>query len=221
MPNNMIDLFGITSQSGDIQVFAENTGFGTDPNLTKFGDNGAMTMEGEASGWSDNTSVFNIGATSPSNTPTYEDIGNGFLELNFAEGDIAFLKFHIKHDILVGSKMYPHIHFGMKSIPNAGETIKWKVEWVESERDSNVSFNAVPSEAILTYTAIGNETVASHFVTEVTDDEATIIPDVDSLVLFKVTREVGTYAGGVYGYTGDLHYQIGRVSTPNKAFPFV
>ena len=33
-------------------------------------------------GWDDMTSQFVIGATSPTNTPTYADIGNGFYELN-------------------------------------------------------------------------------------------------------------------------------------------
>ena len=44
---------------------------------------------------------------------------------------------------------------------------------------------------------------------------------VDSILLVKVTLGNGTYTGNVFGHMSDLHYQLGRLSTPNKAYPFV
>ena len=62
-------------------------------------------------GWNDYTSSFVPSAVHPSTTPTYEDMGNGIYALHFSTGNVAFINFHIKHDILTGSMIYPHIHF--------------------------------------------------------------------------------------------------------------
>ena len=172
-------------------------------------------------GYDDYTAELKIGATSPSNTPVYKDIGNGFYELSFAAGDIGFLKFHIKHDIKVNSKAYQHIHFGPETTMVAGETIIWRLSLVQAERDGLESFNVAPHSVDLTYVADGNEVGACHRVIEAVEAEAIDAPNVDGLVLMRCERIGGTYTGGVYGYTGDLHYRKGRLSTPNRAFPFV
>ena len=172
-------------------------------------------------GWNDITAEFIVGNTSPSNTPTYEDIGNGIFLPNFAEGDIAFQNYHIKHDILVGSKLYPHIHFAPTTTMSAGETIIWEIGYVTAERALGDSIADALTTLTLTYTASGSEVSHEHLVVECIDADAFITPNVDSMVVTKVTRGNGTYASGVYGITGDLHYQISRISTPSKSFPFV
>ena len=42
-------------------------------------------------------------------------------------------------------------------------------------------------------------------------------PEVDSFLLSKITYGEGTYGTKVYGFTMDLHYEVDRNSTPNKA----
>lgn len=172
-------------------------------------------------GWNDLTSEFVIGNTSPSNTPTWEDVGNGIYFANFAEGDIAFLNFHLKHDILIGSKLYIHVHFAPKGTMAAGETIIWSIGYVSAERSNGQSLFGTLTTVPITYTATGTEIAGEHIVVEMSDAQAFVTPDVDALVSTKIERGNGTYANGVYGITADIHYQVGRISTPNKASPFV
>ena len=172
-------------------------------------------------GWGDLTADFITGNTNPASEPTYEDIGNGIFLPNFAVGDTAFLNFHVQHDILVGSKMYPHVHFAPVLAMAAGETIVWEFGYVAAERALGDAINATLTTLTLTYTADGTEVPYEHLVVETADIDAFITPNVDSLIVTRVIRGAGTHAGGVYGITADLHYQIGRISTPNKAYPFV
>lgn len=175
----------------------------------------------DEAGWADYTAEFNIGNTSPSATPTYEDIGNGLYLPNFAEGDIAFINFHIQHDILVGSKLYPHVHFAPSTTMSAGETVIWEVGYTKADRSLGETIAGTLTTLTLTYTADGTEVAHEHLVVEVADIDAPTTSNVDSMFMTKIVRGNGTYAGDVYGITADLHYQVGRISTPNKAYPFV
>ena len=185
--------------------------------VTEF--NSYLTAE---EGWTDNTSVFIHSAVSPTTTPTYSAFGaNGLYALLFAELDIAFINFHIQHDILIGSDLYPHVHFSPSTTMSVGETIIWTLEYASADRNLNESLTGALTSMTLTYTADGNEVAGEHLVVECADVDAIAVQNVDSIVLFKVTLANGTYAGDVFGHTADLHYQVGRISTPNKAYPFV
>ena len=72
----------------------------------------------------------------------------------------------------------------------------------------------------MTYTADGTEIAGEHMILECSDPQAVLIPEVDTIVKARVYRGVGTYLGGVYGEKSDLHYQVGRISTKNKAPDF-
>ena len=186
--------------------------------MASAGFNAYLTGE---EGWQDLTADFITGNTNPANEPIYDDIGNGIFLPNFAVGDIAFLNFHIKHDILIGSKIYPHIHFAPITAMSAGETIVWEFGYVAAERASGDPIDAALTTLTLTYTATGTEVAHEHLVVEVSDVDSFVTPDVDAMLVSRVTRGTGTYASGVYGITADIHYQVGRISTPNKASPFV
>ena len=178
-------------------------------------------LTGEAE-WQDNTSIFVPSAVHQATSPTYEAFGvNGLYALKFLEGEIAFINFHIQHDILIGSKLYPHVHFSPIGVMANGETIVWDLEYISANRSEGQSLTDPLTPMSITYTADGSEVAGEHLVVECSDGQAFVTGDVDSLVLFKVTRGDGTYAGDVFGHTMDLHYQIGRIGTPNKSAPFV
>ena len=173
-------------------------------------------------GWTDNTSVFIPSAISPTSSPTYSAFGaNGLYALLFAQGDIAFINFHHKHDVLVASDVYFHVHFSPSTTMTAGQTVIWTAEFAQANRAEGESLTGTLTSMTLTYTADGTEVAGEHLVVECLDADAFTIGDVDSLVLFKVTLGTGTFAGDVFGHTADLHYKMGRLSTPNKASPFV
>ena len=178
--------------------------------------------EVEFGSWNDITSTFLPSAVNPSVTPTFSAFGaNGLYALKFAEGDIAFINFHIKHDILIGTDLYPHVHFSPATTMSEGQTIVWIFEYAYANRESAESFTGTLDSITLTYTATGAEVAGDHLVVECSDEDTIPVKDVDSVMLCKITLGDGTYAGDVFGHTADLHYKVGRVSTPNKAAPFV
>ena len=176
----------------------------------------------EEAGWNDYTSNFYVQDDVQANTPTLTDMGNGFYEYLFATSDVAFIKFHIKHDILVGSKVYPHIHWTHSANMGQTDTVVWEVSYIYAAgHQQGASLTDTATTMTLTYESpLGTEIDGEHMVTECSDQQAFDAPEVDSIVLMRVERVAGTYTGSVYGLTADLHYQIGSISTPNKAPDF-
>ena len=175
---------------------------------------------GTDKGWQDNTSAFVPSAVHPSTTPTFGAFGaNGMYALSFDEGDIAFINFHIQHDVLTGSTMYPHVHWSPATTMSVGETVIWTLEYVAAKGHNQAeSFTGALTTITLTHTADGTEVAGEHMVTE--DSVGFTAPEIDSLVLMKVTRGNGTYAGAVFGHTADIHYQVGQLNTPSRTPDF-
>lgn len=202
----------------DINDFFRLIGVGAGSGKTKFNIDGEYESSGVASGWDDYEADFSSGTSSPSKEPTFDPMGNGLYAYNFAEGDDRFVSFHIKHDILVGSNVYPHIHFCPATTMTVGQTIVWTFDYVAPKGHAQAeSFFGATSQISMTYTADGTEIAGEHLVLECSDIQAILAPEVDSIMYVKVTRGVGTYVGGVYGIKADLHYKKGRLSTKNKA----
>ena len=175
---------------------------------------------GTDEGWADNVSPFLPSAVSPTTTPTFAAFGaNGMYALKFAVGDIAFVNFHIEHDVLTGSTCYPHVHWSPGSTMSASETVVWTLEYVTAKgHNQGESLTGSLTTITLTHTADGTEVAGEHMVTE--DSTGFTIPEIDSLVMFKVTLGNGTYAGDVFGHMVDIHYQVGQLNTPSRTPDF-
>lgn len=172
-------------------------------------------------GWKDMTSDLTgrgVGATAPT-WATYRD---GISAQQFAKGDEVQIVFHPNHDVAVGSLYYPHLHWSTNSTTSTG-TVVWTFEITQAEGHDTDAFPATTSFD-LSYTFTENKQY-QHFVTEVSDAQAAslIMPDVDSLILMKITRKndaADTFAGNVFGFTADIHYRANRYATVSKAPPF-
>ena len=206
----------------NINTYFRDTGIGSSGGRMKISESGEISFVDDAAGWNDITSTFLPSSVNPSTTPDFAAFGaNGLYALKFAEGDIAFINFHIKHDILIGSSIYPHVHFSPATTMSVGETIVWTIDYVSADRSSGDSLTETLTQATLTYTADGTEVAGEHLVVEVADIDAFVTGDVDSIILMMCTLGNGTYTGDVFGHMADLHYQVARLSTPNKESPFV
>ena len=202
----------------DIKDFFKDIGIGLGAHVTKFNALGEYLAEGDAAGWDDYEADFSAGTSSPSSEPTFEDFGNGFYGYNFAEGDDRFVSFHIKHDILVGSQVYPHVHWCPETTMTVGQTVSWEFAWLAPKGHAQgESFFDPLNIIVFNYTADGTEIAGEHIVTECSDPDSILAPEVDAIMYGRVTRKVGSYVGGVYGIKSDLHYRKGRLSTKNKA----
>ena len=78
-----------------------------------------------------------------------------------------------------------------------------------------------PFKTTVTVEQAASGTAWQHMITEVSDNDAFYAPEVDSVVIIKVTRVTNTAASdkstGVFGLFVDLHYQMERTGTLNKA----
>ena len=206
----------------DIKDFFKDIGIGLGINVTKFNADGEYLAEGIAAGWDDYDADFSGGTSTPSKEPAFEQMGTtGLYAYNFDEGHDRFINFHIKHDIEVGSQVYPHVHWAPETTMVAGEVVSWEFMFNAPKGfHQGESFFAAPTTIVFNYTADGTELAGEHLITECSDIDSILAPEVDSVLYARVTRNAGTYGGGVFGIKADLHYRKGRMSTKNKAPDF-
>lgn len=169
--------------------------------------------------WDDNTADMRAG-TVKSGAPVLTDINGGPSQAYvFAVGDSVNLSFHIKHDIKPGSLIYPHIHWTTDGT-NTG-TLTWRISYQYSAGHARGTFTTA-STMDLTATASG--TAWTHEITEASDSQAFVTPEVDSLILVNVKLQsasgFGTPADDIFGLYADLHYQKNALGTKLKSPPF-
>lgn len=139
----------------------------------------------------------------------------------FNRGDGIQVAFHVRHDIKPGSLMYPHVHWSTDGV-GSGD-VEWVIEYEYAKGHNQEAF-AAQTSITLVQTASG--TAWQHMITEASDAQAFTAPEVDSLILMKVSRGStsdtypNTGTGGVFGLYVDIHYQRDRFGTPNKAPDF-
>lgn len=170
--------------------------------------------------WDDNlTSLFTSrpGATSPTLT-AFGPTGTN-QQWAFGVNDFVYTAgFHITHDIKIGSKMYPHVHWTTDGIDT--NTVKWELSFTYAKGHQQEAF---PADTVIEIEQAGSGTAWYHMISEVTDAQAFDAPEVDSLVIMRVRRITngGTdNTDDVFGMFVDLHYQKDRFGTKNKAPDF-
>ena len=172
--------------------------------------------------WDDNTAeLFNSAGGGVA--PTLAAFGPTGIthQYEFNQGDSVEIAFHIKHDIKPGSYIYPHVHWSTDGV-GSGD-VEWVLSYDVAKGHNQEAFSAGSSISVV-QTASG--TAWQHMITEASDAQAFIAPEIDSLIFMTVTRgstsdtypDTGT--GGVFGLYVDLHYQKDRFGTPNKAPDF-
>lgn len=169
-------------------------------------------------GWRDNVQAFSAAIGTGTTEPNWENIGNGLYCYRFTNAEELFVSFHIDHDVLVGGKTYPHIHWMPTVNMTVGQTLTWELTLaVAKGHHQGERLTATTTTLNLVYTADGTELAGEHMILECTDLQSFITPEVDSAIMMKCKYLTGTYTSPVYGVMADLHYQVDRNATPNKA----
>ena len=170
--------------------------------------------------WDDNlTSLYTArpGATSPT-LRSFGPTGTN-QQWDFAVNDFVYTAgFHIKHDIKINSKMYPHVHWTTNGTDT--NTVKWELSYTVAKGHNQEAF---PADVVINLEQAGSGTAWQHMIVEATDDQAFDAPEVDSLIIMRVRRVTngGTdNADQVFGMFVDMHYQKDRFGTLNKAPDF-
>lgn len=186
----------------------------------KFSADSVAVPEGEE-GWKDlisSLSASNSG--NPETSPLWADPGNGMWCWEFADDkqNECYADFHLTHDIKVGSKMYPHIHWMPLSYSTG--TVRWKFEYIYAKgHQQGESFLGSPTTFYVEMNSNGIK--GEHMISESDDLQAFVAPEIDSIIRIRVTRDAthpnDTFYGSVGGLMIDLHYESDRDATPNKA----
>ena len=172
-------------------------------------------------GWNDIVMSLATGKAVGSNVPDWNTYRDGIKAWEFSATatDELWINFHIEHDYMVGSPMYPHIHFSTNN--TATGVIRWGLEYTYADREG--TFPA--STTIYLEYDVTASAQYEHLVVEATDAQAALITgDVDGLCQMRVFRDGShandTFSDAVFGLTADIHYQVNKFCTLNKAAPF-
>lgn len=174
--------------------------------------------------WKDNISTFTIRAFTGGNNPTFGPITGNIQGLLFSPSNMnqVWCDYHITHDIALGTKIYPHIHWC--PITNSTGVVRWGIEWTIAKGHGQGAFTA-PQTIYLEH-AVTQPSPLVHMVTEATDLQAILNSNIepDAMLKFRVFRDGShpndTFPDGVHAWMADIHYQAARIGTKNKAPDF-
>ena len=157
-----------------------------------------------------------VAAGSPSMLPF--GVSGNLKALNFTttgSKDAVMQYFHINHDIKAGTNVYPHVHWSTDGIDTSN--VAWNIEYSIAKGHDQEAF---PAPTTFTLTQAASGTPWQHMIVEADDSDSFEAPEVDSIVMMRI--EVDSTATGdlLFGLFADLHTEIDRPGTPNKAPDF-
>lgn len=153
---------------------------------------------------------------------------DGIYLYEFPPGDNheAFANFHIPHAWKPGTMLYPHFHFSVKT--NNSGVVRWGFEYTSARRHDTATGQFVFPNTVTLYQefVIDANSAYEHFVSEM--PELGGVPgtglEVDAMVLSRVFRDGlhgnDTFPDNIYGITVDLHIEVDRHATPQRAPDF-
>lgn len=176
-------------------------------------------------GWADIVSELYIRDTASS--PIGTVYKGGVLLWEFPTEDMreGFANFHIPHAWKPGTMIYPHMHFTTAS--NASGVVRWGFEYTWARRhDSSGQVKFPATSTIYVDFTIPANSADTHFVCEAPQAGGITGTglEVDAMILMRVFRDGlhanDTFGASVLGITADLHIEVDRASTPNRAPDF-
>jgi len=182
---------------------------------TTFSVNGRGEVEFSA-GWNDLVSYVSTAKLPPSSAPTWANFAPsaGRQEASFAIGDYVWLSpYHIQHDIDPSAAAHLHVHWSTDGTDT--NDIKWELKYIRAKGHGQAAF---PTETTINIVGTPNGTAWTHYVHESTTDLVLTEPDELILVTLKrVTNGGVENTDAVFGLMVDIHYEVTRTATPNKA----
>jgi hypothetical protein len=177
----------------------------------------SVTAQSSIIGWNDITSDL-VAKSSGSSSPTLTLFAGLIYAYQFSASQIQqlFSTFHIPHDYAPGSAFHLHIHWSDTAASPTGVT-RWGFEYIVAKGHGQEAFPTTTKTVYVEQAAVGSR---YHMVAEsvaITDPSV----EVDSLILVRVFRDAShvndTNPNPVFAFTADVHYQVDRVATKNRA----
>lgn len=176
-------------------------------------------IDNETAGWSDLTADLSAGKAVGVNAPTWATFRDGISAYSFSASTMneMWVTFHVNHDAYVGSTFYPHIHWAANTTDTG--VVRWGIEYTIAEGHNTANFPA--STTIYLEDTVSSSAQYQHRIIECSDAQAITMPDVDSLLMFRIFRDAAhandTFGGVAFGLTVDIHYRRNKFATKNKA----
>ena len=174
-------------------------------------------------GWNDLLAPLSSGKAVAATDPAWSVFQNGIYAYSFPASSLTelWITFHIPHTYLLGSVVYPHVHWTTAGT-NTG-IVRWGFEYTVSKGYGQQSFP--PSTTIYVEQAASG-VAYRHMIGEVLLVDAIPATNVepDSLVMMRVFRDANhasdTCTDAAFGLQVDLHHQVSVLSTHNRNYPF-
>jgi hypothetical protein len=191
----------------------------TDVTLIDFDTAGEILIAG-AAGWADITSDINVKGNG-ANNPAWTTFRNGISAYEFSASVMqeAWLNFHPNHNYAPGTDFYLHAHFASTSTGTG--TVRMGFEYSVAKGHGQGAGSVFPAST--TVYAEFNYATNRQYEHIVLETAALTDPDfeVDALVLCRVFRDAAhindTFPGTIHLFTADVHHQINRYATKNRA----
>ena len=176
-------------------------------------------------GWNDLVQDVTVRSGSNAPSPTIFIGGISAYEFSPTTMNECFVNFHMRHDYIAGTMVYPHVHWSHNT--DAAGVVRWGFEYTLARRNDstgNVTF-ASPSTLYIEHTVTLGETY-QHHVNEAADGAGIAGTDLqeDALILCRVFRDAthanDTYPDPIHLLTVDIHYECNTLSTPLRTPPF-
>lgn len=174
-------------------------------------------------GWNDLVAPMEIQTGAP-DAPTLSEWVEGYFlpEFNHTNDLCVLGKFHVNHGYLLGSELLPHLHFG--ATDTSGGVVRLGFRYKLARRHDStgqLTFTAATEIALDFTIPAGNS--QRNFVAEVPLGQG--IPgthvEPDTMILMQTFRRAthpnDTFPGSIWAMTHDLHHEVDRMSTINRA----
>jgi hypothetical protein len=175
-----------------------------------------ITSQQSGVGFIDITSEIDIRGTGLNN-PTWATFREGISALSFSASAMneAWAVFHIPHGYYQGSSFYIHAHWSTTGTNNG--VARFGFEYTVAKGHNQSVFGATTTVYV---EQAASGTAYKHMIAEtaaITSAEM----EVDALILVRIFRDAAhandTLSDALFMFTSDVHLQVDRVSTINKA----
>jgi hypothetical protein len=176
-------------------------------------------------GWNDLVQDVTVRSGSNAPSPTIFIGGISAYEFSPTTMNECFVNFHMRHDYIAGTMVYPHVHWSHNT--DVTGVVRWGFEYTLARRNDStglITFGAT-STLYIEHTVTAGE-VYQHHVNESADGlgiAGTALQE-DALILCRVFRDAAhandTYPDPIHLLTVDIHYECNTLSTPLRVPPF-
>jgi hypothetical protein len=168
-----------------------------------------------ASGWSDMLAPLVTAGVPVQNAPSLTGFAGTSIrkEYAFALNDYCYvIPFHVNHDVKPNSLAHLHVHWTTNGTSTA--TVKWELSVIRALGHNQQAFT---TPTVITIEQAASGTAWRHMIAE--DQTGITLYEPDELIMVtlkRITNGGTNNTDTVFGLMCDIHYQVDRLSTPNK-----